>query len=202
MTDPAEPLSPYEWDVLADRTFLPAKARAAAHIEWLLDALRTDILTELHTCGEAAALLTHPGKISRGENYRQFAFRVLDAPARMAGQDLVMFRTVVVFGHPVGFHLILAGAWLQYLAPRLADQPGALLADWVRCEQPTPWIWEPDPEHQVPVGAQILPDDWRGRDFLKWSVYLPLNRYREIPAKGVQYWQVWQRLLFGIKVLE
>lgn len=191
-------LSAAEMAALQDRDFLPLKHRVSAKIDAALLHLRDLILPQLRASSLPPVLRDTPPKLSRGENYRQYAYRVLDCPRHFAGGDMLAFRSMVLWGHPVGFHLMLAGRYRrQYLPALLAHYsalpPGAWLA-----RQETPWVWEAGAAGLLPLD-QLSPAEVAEAldhcDYVKISYFLPLSAYSQLPAQGLAYWQAWQDLL-------
>jgi hypothetical protein len=190
-------LTPEEFTVLSDRDFMPRKQQVCLKVEQLLGDLQQRLEPAVQTQAGVlpAAVAQTPGKLSKGENYQSYAYRLLDYPRVFSGEDMFNFRSMMLWGHPFGFHLMLAGQYREALLPQLLARRGLLDEGFLLSAQPQPWIWEPQPTQQ-PVFAQL--DDETAlrltgeRAFFKLSVYLPLARWAELPAFGLE---VWQKLL-------
>jgi len=108
--------TPKEFRLLSDQEILPLKQAILKKLEVLLDLLHTDLRKEVspHAGDLPDFLLVNPGKLSRGDNYQAFAYRILDYPAFFQKQDWLFFRTLILWGHPVGFHFMgppICGSW-------------------------------------------------------------------------------------------
>lgn len=192
-------LSPEELTVLQDRSFLPLKHSACLKIEAQLALLRDEI-GKTFDPAVPEALRKSGGKISRGENYHTYAYRVLDCPSVFRKEDIFTFRTLVLWGHYIGFHLLLTGAFKEQYQEKLIAEYGRLQGDFWLSREDIPWQWLLNEAEQVPLAgleADALREILAARKFLKVSVYLPLSRYAELPATGAALWQQWQQLLWG-----
>ena len=191
-------LTPAEAAALADRDFLPLKHRVSQKIDAALLDLRDRLLPLLAKGHWPAPVRQTPPKLSRGENYHHYAYRVLDCPRVFAGADMLAFRSLVLWGHPIGYHLMLAGHYRDTYLPRLLARYQDLPEGAWLSVQETPWIWEADAPGLLPL-ATLEPDQLRAhlhsRDFIKVSYFLPLQAYEQLPSQGLAYWQAWQDLL-------
>ncbi|RMG63872.1 MAG: hypothetical protein D6722_17300 [Bacteroidetes bacterium] len=191
-------LSEAEARVLSDREFMPIKHQVSEKVDAALLHLRDLLLPVVQAGPWPAAVRVTPPKLSRGENYRHYAYRLLDCPRVFAGDDMLAFRSLVLWGHPIGFHLMLAGRYRELYLPRFLQRypelpPGAWLS-----VQADPWRWEAEAEGLLPL-AGLSPAELRretGRcAFLKVSYFLPLAEFAQMPVQGLAYWQAWQTLL-------
>ncbi len=60
------------------------------------------------------------GKISRGENYRQLPYIVLDLPRLFSPTSIFAFRVMYLWGHEFSFSLLLSGEALQTYLPQIS----------------------------------------------------------------------------------
>jgi hypothetical protein len=187
-------LSPEEWAVWQDRQFMPLKASAWVKLEASMALLRDALASYLTDTQAPAAWLRSSGKIQRGENYRSYPYRVLDLPAVTGPEGLLLFRTVLLWGHPIGWHLILGGAALEPYRAGLREACRRLDGRYLLSRQPDPWRWEPDPDGQEPFPAACetlqhpLP-------FVKITRYEPLDAYARLPTLGLAVWQDFEAVL-------
>ncbi|MDX2283683.1 MAG: hypothetical protein NW241_05950 [Bacteroidia bacterium] len=187
-------LSPEEWAVLQDRRFMPLKASVWHKLEASMGLLRDALAAHLTESQAPDTWKRGSGKIQRGENYHTYAYRVLDMPAVAAPSGLLLFRTVLLWGHPIGWHLILGGTELERYRAGLPEACRRLDARYLLSRQPDPWRWEPDPDGQEPFpGAcealtQSLP-------FVKITRYEPLDAYVQLPELGLSVWQDFEAVL-------
>lgn len=193
-------LDPVELAVLKDRDFLPIKQLVCTKIEtWLMDLSK-----ELGPMVKAGAaylpkeVCDSSPKISRGENYHSYAYRVLDYPRFFSGQDMFTFRTVVLWGHPIGFHLMLAGRPRVDYLPKLLEGLLSLPKGYYLSAQDQPWIWESTEEGLMPIhqatGASIA-KALQERTFAKVSYFLPLDEHPILAKVGKMVWQELLKIL-------
>lgn len=195
-------LSPAELSLFHDQAVMPLKFSILAKMEALLDNLRNVIgenLVPLVTKFPPEFDMTE-GKISKGENYHTFPYRVLDFPRAFHGEDVFTFRCVILWGHPIGFHIILKGRYKVLLQERIIGQAAGIPESMMLATGNDPWKWEFIAEEylqaralQEPAIANVV----RANSFLKISFFMPLEQYLDIPTTGGTLWQFWQSYLFG-----
>ncbi|MEM7374445.1 MAG: hypothetical protein AAF587_37975 [Bacteroidota bacterium] len=193
------PLTEKEFHLLQDASLLPAKFRIGEKINKWLAALhrelKTPISNAIHLSEEVCQ---SSGKISRGENYHNQAYRVLDYPRIFRRDAIFAFRTVVLWGHPIGFHLILSGIYKEKHQEHLLTNRHKLGENVCLAAHETPWIWEADAPGLHPCHA-MSEEDWREHldrfSFIKLSQFLPLTEYEHIASKGTTIWTQWSQLL-------
>ena len=192
--------TPEDFAVLSDRDFMPHKQRVCHKVEQLLGQLQVKLepLVKEAPAGLPVAAGRSTAKLSKGENYHSYAYRVLDYPRVFQGEDMFNFRSMMLWGHPFGFHLMLAGQYREALLPGLLACRQELSDRFLLSAQENPWIWEPQPARQ-PVFGRLSEEEAQRltaeRAFFKLSVYLPLARWAELPAFGAQVWAELQPVL-------
>ncbi|MEM6342228.1 MAG: hypothetical protein AAF927_00055 [Bacteroidota bacterium] len=129
----------------------------------------------------------HP-KLSRGENYEQQAYRVMDYPRMQEGESFLFYRTLILWGHPIGLHLIVSGHFMERLVPSILSDYKSLDESWQFAAHDNPWIWEADKAglqscRNMKVGR--LEEEISKRKFLKLSRFLPLEHYAKLPEISV-----------------
>lgn len=177
---------------------MPLKYSACHKMEALLAELRTEISSTI-VPAVPAVLYQNGGKISRGENYHTYAYRVLDYPAIFQKEDIFTFRTLVLWGHHIGFHLLMTGTFKEHYQARVVAAGDRLQGEFWLSKEEIPWQWFRDETEQLSwkdVPAETLQATVAARKFLKVSTYLPLTDYAAIPARGAALWKQWQSILF------
>lgn len=194
-------LTSIEFEALADREFFPVKHAVCKKLEALLVRLREKIAltTANSSLNIPEAFRLGAGKISRGENYRMYPYRVLDYPSVFEGADIFTYRTLLLWGHPPGFHLILTGKYKALFEKKLLAAGKEALSAWTLSLAGSPWEWvaEPDTgklladleEREIASLVDKMP-------YLKLSLWIELERYAEVPETGRQQWEIFQELLF------
>ncbi len=194
-------LSAKELELLLDSEILPMKRRICEKMEQILLLLQKKIVANINSSSYILPkeIIRNSGRITRGDNYRSFAYRVLDCPSYFQQEDWMTYRTVVMWGHHIGFHLMLSGKYKERYGSAIASSLRDIPSGWYLTNSDNPWEWIPgDKEHIVIANEQIaiINDILNRLSFIKLSYYLPLERYSEIPSLGLVNWQLWQNKLF------
>ncbi|MEM9985309.1 MAG: hypothetical protein AAF804_09455 [Bacteroidota bacterium] len=194
MLDKDWSLDSEEMNLLEDLDVLPRKQRVCHKLEQALAelgrALQPHPLPEGILPGPALA-----PKLSRGENYHRYAYRVLDQPRYHRGEDLFLFRTLILWGHPIGFHLIMTGALKTQWESALIEFLPQLSTGYFLSRQASPWIWEAHHPEQISLdqaSEQVLKDVIAERAFIKVSYYLVLAQLDQLIPTGQRIWGKWQ----------
>ncbi len=178
MTDSVEGLDPEEMSVWTDNHFMPVKQRVWEKLEARLDLLNDQLRTLEFLSGFPEAWLTTPGRIYRGEHYQSYSYRSLDVMRHSRGENLALLRVVLLWGHPVGIHLILVGEprawWLEQ--KNMSVLP--VNEWWLSCHD-NPWVWE-FPDEGWEKLSELTPGrcahEIHRRQFLKISSFLPVDQ--------------------------
>ena len=186
-------LNAVEWTLFQDKSFMPVKARVLEKIEFILGRLGSKLETECRKSMDilSEAYFDKPPKLSRGENYSNYAYRVMDFPRFAKGESLFLYRCVVLWGHPIGFHLILQGEPKREFEEAFKDNYHQLPAGFFISNQESPWKWESEDDDLISlrnISANQVNAILTQRPFLKLSCFLPLKSYLDIPEVGVAVW--------------
>jgi len=178
-------LSPKEFGIFSDDQFMPMKQKVWGKLEGILALLADKEMNLLRACSKKLIIpSSQPGpKISKGENYNSYSYRVLDYPRLLDINDMFLFRAMVLWGHPIGFHLILSGKYQEAYAEQLLLGLHTLPFEVQYAQQDTPWIWEDTAEGWL----DMTEDEWinpSDRAFFKLSCFMPIGNYRKIPERG------------------
>ncbi|MEZ4687129.1 MAG: hypothetical protein R3B47_13990 [Bacteroidia bacterium] len=194
-------LSPAEISLFHDRTVMPLKSSILAKMEHLLDQLREVIAESVAPIAPSfpPEFDMKNGKITRGENYNSYPYRVLDMPRAFHGPDIFTFRCVVLWSFPLGFHLILGGRYKALLEEKIYQAASTYPDGLMLSTQSDPWKWEFNPEEYLK--AKVLSEESvrqvaRESALLKISFFMPLEQYLDIPVTGAEIWRLWQLVLF------
>ncbi|MEM6765320.1 MAG: hypothetical protein AAF824_13750 [Bacteroidota bacterium] len=193
-----------ELSLLTDKAMMPLKQRISGKLEEMLSELHTQlngvILDTAYDLPES--IFTQGPKISKGENYRSYSYRVLDFPRHIQQGDIFLFRTLVLWGHHFSFHLILSGSYLEKYGPRLWSYPKKYPAGFYWVTDETPWDWVYQPQTYTPINRMSPAEIEKAvndQSFVKITCFLPLDGYAKMHKTGLQSWQFWQRVLFDKK---
>lgn len=97
-----------------------------------------------------ASILNKPPKISKGENYRQLPYMVLDYPGYFDRQDIFALRTFFWWGNFISIHLHLAGKYISCIDFSSFDKQSAKVFPLYICVSETQW------EHYFGEGNYVL----------------------------------------------
>jgi hypothetical protein len=184
-------LSLSESNVLQDAQFFTTKAAIDAKINTLFGELKNKIEGSRAIVGDAhPGLWTTPGRMHRGEHLGDFPWRALDCPKSFQGKDILVFRTLLIWGNEFSFHFILSGEWLKVLGPNLSFEQ--LAADqWRLSLQTSPWDWSLNADSHTPL-SHLAPEAWKTQihtaEWLKLSQSLPLSKFDAVPEVGTRLW--------------
>lgn len=172
-------LDSLEFALLADAKVLPRKHSVQRKLETLL--------TQTGQSLEALALpLPWPSKnpkLSRGENYAQQAYRVMDFPRIQEEGSFLFYRTLILWGHPIGIHLIVSGHFMERLVPIFLKQYQSLDSNWQYAAHENPWIWEasePGLWQCNSMDRDQIKEEVAKRKFLKLSQFVALEQYADL----------------------
>lgn len=194
-------LSPAELSLFHDQAFMPLKFSILAKMEALLGHLRDVIAESVAPIADAfpPEFDMVAGKITKGENYHTYPYRVLDLPRAFHGQDIFTFRCVVLWGHPIGFHLIMSGRYKALLQDKVLAAAPNLPDGLLLCTHDDPWKWDFVAEDYLKakvLSEASVADAVKQNSFLKVSFFMPLEQYLDIPTTGGEVWRLWQLMLF------
>ena len=191
----------HELGYMRDTDFLLTKATVAEKVTTLLEQthhrLRTHVVQETYTFPPEVSVRS--GKISRGENYRQLPYWVLDYPRHFTNGDVFALRTMFWWGHFFSVTFQLGGvSWEQY-RPLVLSHRDQLRGSGVSiCISDDPWQHHRDPDYYRPV--QNLSDDslcqtLSEQEFLKLAIFLPVDRGTELPQYALTFFKQMLRLI-------
>ncbi|MEI6264712.1 MAG: hypothetical protein WCP74_06390 [Sphingobacteriia bacterium] len=133
----------------------------------------------------ASTTFTIAPKISRGEQYQQLPYVMLDFPRFFTEQDVFAIRSFFWWGNHCSIHLVLKGAYLAKYGPSI-DRYFSLLGkyanetkDWYIGVGTDPWQHHFDPSNYIPIA------NWNGDSvtqlpFLKLAKKIPLQEWDDI----------------------
>ena len=193
--------SPKELQLLEDKEILLAKKIILGKCEDLLGLLHLNLQDDLRKIDRdfPSYLLKNPGKLSRGENYHSFPYRLLDFPAFFQKTDWVFYRTIIIWGHYISFNFMAQGFALNPCLLKLKNLVDATGKGIHVTKGTDPWRWIPSEEEEVLIdglSVEKLEEIIRSSGFLKLSVYLPLSEYSKVPELGTAYWQLFREIFF------
>ncbi len=199
------PFTEAENTILQNQTFLPLKQQAIEKVISLMATLREGIDTTWQEYGSKWQIpcTQDSVKISRGENYRNLPYVILDYPRKFARNDVFAFRSMFWWGHFFSYTLHLQGNSLAEFRPYLLDTLPYLKenSDAVHLGVgSTPWQY-----HYGPSNYQLIPhlsskkitEILAHHEFIKLSSWLPVSAdQKEVISTGQVYFRQFMDLLF------
>ncbi|OJJ23087.1 hypothetical protein BKI52_01690 [marine bacterium AO1-C] len=196
-----------ELNYLQDTDFLLTKHQINEKLMQLLEQTRQEIKQELAQLdfNFPAEIDIQNGKISKGEQYRQLPYWVLDYPRKYTQNDIFAFRTMIWWGHEISCTLILAEeSWEKHhpiVLHNLLKQPQE---DWYIGVNNTPWEYhfeEDNYQKLTDFESVNLTAELNKRRFFKISHQLDLNRLTELPSFALNTFQKALEILKAVEPL-
>jgi len=184
----SEPFTPEELRLLDSAAYPLLKASAFKKLEQLLADTRDALLpaVEKQAAFFPAGTDLRTGKISKGENYLQLPWMVLDFPRLFDKEEVFAYRTLFWWSHGFTCTLHLQGGALEKLRPQLL-----LNAELLRKKNfffgvhSDPWRHEVSADNyraMDELGAEELRELIRARAFVKLMRRMDVKDWRELPG--------------------
>ncbi|MEO1451733.1 MAG: hypothetical protein AAFV07_19545, partial [Bacteroidota bacterium] len=191
-------LSNAAWAALQNPDYLPLKHLVTGYLEAQLLSVEPrlrEMLKSPSAKNIPEFLRGTGGRLSRGEAYLQQPYRVYDMPRYFAGGHIFLFRSLVLWGHHLSFHLILTGEFAAKLGPVLITRRRQIPAEWILATHATPWVWD----RAAPgwhTFANLSNDEIQLLStkvpYCKISRFYPLSSVKQLPDLAAKNWQFWQ----------
>lgn len=143
-------------------------------------------------------ILTQTGKISRGENYHDLPYLVLDFPRHFTQEAIFAYRTMFWWGNFLSCTLHLQGKALEKFRNNLLSNLPTLKEDIFFCIAPTPWEYHYESDNYVvmnEIPVQKLEQLIATKDFIKISRKLPLEQYDQLADFSVNTFAIFSEAL-------
>lgn len=189
-------ISTTELEVIQDTSFLKTKQSVTVKIRQLLGETRRQLLKSIRESAFdfPGGTDISMGKISRGENYRQLPYQVLDFPKLFKKENIFALRTMFWWGHFFSCTIHLQGKSLDLFRGRLAANFDQLLDREIYiCIGETPWQYHYESDNYVLLKPDHL-DYIKNCPFLKLSKKTSLQNWERIPDFSNDFFQ----LILGI----
>lgn len=188
-----------EFSVLKDTEFLLTKAAVLDKIYKLLE----DTRTELVKCVERTRFSfpegtdTTTGKISRGENYKNLPYMVLDYPTLFTNENTFAFRTMFWWGNFFSSTLHLEGTALNEHRKIITNNYNKLLnQDIYVCVGETPWQYHYGEDNYLPL-AKDHTKFISNCNFLKLSKKISIDDGKKLPLFASKFFDLMLSILSG-----
>ncbi|MFT7160024.1 MAG: hypothetical protein ACI9GZ_001196 [Bacteroidia bacterium] len=182
-------LTKSELGILEDAEFLLTKARLISKVQTLLAEVRTEINKHIKIAAFSFPSDIYPktGKISRGENYKNLPYLVLDHPSLFRSEDIFAFRTMFWWGNFFSATLHLEGQSLEKYRGAIANNIKRLDGEQIYVAiGESPWHYDYEENNYIPlneVDKQFIEDC----KFLKLSKKTELKNWENIPRFSADF---------------
>jgi hypothetical protein len=192
-------ISDKEFSYITDTDFLIAKFSITKKIVGLFaDAERElQLVVNNHTFPFNDRWGYRSGKISKGENYRNLPYVVLDFPRHFSSHEVFAFRSMFWWGNFFSCTLHLMGEWLEQfrhgIFKKLQEAPGDVFV----CVNHSPWEYHYGEENYRPA-KDFTPDELEQtilkKPFIKLSRKTDLENWRHMPLFCKETFEMFVRL--------
>jgi hypothetical protein len=182
-------LTKSELDILEDAEFLLAKARLISKVQELLAEVRMEINERIKSSAFSfpSDINLKSGKISRGENYNNLPYLVLDHPSLFRTEDIFAFRTMFWWGNFFSATLHLEGHNLEKYRVAISNNIKRLDGEQIYVAiGDSPWHYHYEESNYIPLGKvdKSFIEDCK---FLKLSKKTELKNWENIPRFSADF---------------
>lgn len=182
-------LTKSELGVLEDADFLLAKVRLISKVQRLLAEVRMEINERIKTSVFPFPSDVHlkTGKISRGENYKNLPYLVLDHPSLFRSEDIFAFRTMFWWGNFFSATLHLQGQSLEKYRTAIVNNITRLDSEQIFVAiGDSPWHYHYEESNYLPL-SKVNKNFFDECRFLKLSKNTELKNWENIPSFSADF---------------
>ena len=178
-------LSPKELSLVTDPAFILTK-RAIIEKVYELFARNIEVIkSEFETAAVKLPLAVASGtpKISKGENYRQLPYVMLDFPRCFSGNDVFALRTLFWWGHCFSITLHLSGIYLDQYKKSIPGKFADHKEDFYICVNEDQWEHHFNPDNYRPLEQLTTAEKANiveGQHFLKLALKFDLQQWNQM----------------------
>lgn len=158
--------------------------------------LRPIILTKSNRLPEFT--LAQSGKISKGENYRDLPYLVLDFPRQFTQEAIFAYRTMFWWGNFLSCTLHLQGTALDIFRSNLMRNLPHVDKDVFFCIASTPWEYHYGTDNYMlvkEVPLERLNELITSKTFIKISRKLPLEQYDQLAEFSAETFELFWKAI-------
>lgn len=139
------------------------------------------------------------GKISRGSNYKDLPYLILDYPNIFSQSEVLACRTMIWWGHDISCTLHLQGNILEKKRRLLRNRIKQLQAShWDICINDSPWEYHFGPDNYIPL--QKIPEAdlinlLEKKDFIKIASRISIEQINQLNVFGLKTFTAFTELL-------
>jgi len=185
--------NPKEVNYLRDQDFLITKRKITDKIFSLLVGVQDTLapILENYQSKIPKKVLTIAGKISKGENYRDLPYLMLDYPRYFKKNDTFAFRTMFWWGNYFSITLHLQGESLHLFRDNMIRR----IATWSQnnyyiCINETPWEYHFEQDNYIPLvnlSEEKIEAILQKHEFIKISTRIGLEEFSQLNNKAVDF---------------
>jgi len=178
-----------EFSLLSDTEIIIKKKIIQIKIFKLLEQTQRQISNVLGNFENSLPENFNHAKISKGENYLNLPYMVLDYPSVFSKKDIFAFRTMFYWGNFFSNTLHLEGKYLEKSRQRLySNAPSLIKSNSYICMGKTPWHYHFEADNYIALtqgnSSKLLNDS-----FIKLTTKIELENWQQLPELSAQYLQ-------------
>lgn len=185
--------NPKEVNYIRDQDFLITKRKITDKIFSLLVGVQDTIapILEKYSSKIPKKVLTIAGKISKGENYKDLPYLILDYPRYFKKHNTFAFRTMFWWGNYFSITLHLQGESLHLLKDNMINKIAYLGENnYYICINDTPWEYHFEQDNYIPLVS--LPKErieaiFQDHEFIKISTRIELEEFSQLNNKVADF---------------
>lgn len=131
------------------------------------------------------AVVQSTAKISKGENYLQLPYLLLDYPRCFDGENIFAVRTMFWWGNYFSITLQLSGTYKQMFQKKIVEYPDLAKQHFFICINENQWHHHFEADNYIAVkqlANKDLQDIILKKQFVKLSLNFSLQQWNDIPA--------------------
>lgn len=181
--------------LMQDAELMRSRRSILGKIQELLGRVQQALVTQMSWSGFPweSEIRSRGAKISKGDNYLDMPYLVLDYPRCYGTEDVFAFRVMFWWGHGFSAFLHLKGYPLDYLADRLYQRWPQFQATGILVSHSLDeWVQHPAPDHFMAARDLDRPEPGmlHRRPFLKLGRTLELTAWNSMEEFSVQTLQL------------
>lgn len=125
--------------LLRDQEIWKTKKKLTTKIDYLLGQIEAEARHRYAGCFENLSGLKWRSKLSHGEQYEGYPYRILDAPGHFHHNHLSAVRNFIWFGHYACSYLLLKGTSAEIFKKKVSGKLSVRGVQISICTDTTPW---------------------------------------------------------------
>jgi hypothetical protein len=191
-----------ELNILQDTDFLLTKSSVLDKIYKLLEDSRSELIKTVDNSNfcfpDGTDIVT--GKISRGENYKNLPYMVLDYPALFTNESSFAFRTMFWWGNFFSSTLHLEGKALDKYGKTIVDNIDKLLNKNIYIGVgETPWQYHYGEDNYLPLTKEHG-EFIKNFNFLKLSKKISISEWEKLPSFASNFLNIMLSVLSKLQI--